>query len=214
MEEKRLVESYRHQGRRDEFLKGRWLLHALNPEMGPVLKDTGGMPVWPEGIRGSVSHKNGHVVVVTSSEQGYPDLGIDIEIPAKISPSIQSHICHTDDLALLTNSERSHQDVLSLIFSAKESLFKYCYPRSQTWFGFQDARIIEIGWAEKSFSIQLLKALPSFPSGSKFKGSFTWIESPQERLFVTVLWGLVFPFRPSFLSPDCGRTPESLPHLP
>lgn len=211
--ELKLAGEISHPERRGEFLKGRWLLHTLNPKLGPILKNEHGMPLWPDGIKGSIAHKHGHVVVVTSLEKTFPDLGIDIELPRKVSPSIQSHVCHDKDLSFFTCSQVPANEMLSLIFSAKESLFKYCYPRAQTWFGFQDARLVTCDWSEKSFSLQLLKALPAFPSGSMFRGSFEWIESSRERFLVTGLWDLAFPFKPSFLSPDCARTQGNSPHL-
>lgn len=92
---------------------------AMAPGMG-----SDRAPVWPEGIVGSISHCGDRAIAVVGAADRYLGLGIDLERPLSASEA--------DEIAplVLTDAERQRlgtrldEKVVSLVFSAKESLFK------------------------------------------------------------------------------------------
>ena len=64
-------------------------------------------------------------------------------------------------------------DVFTIIFSAKESLFKCLYPEVKKYFDFKAARMIEVDFSTKTFQLELTETLtPFLRQGKKFEGLF------------------------------------------
>ena len=178
------ADQFKHPIRRHEFLIGRLLLHALEPKLGPVLRDASGMPNWPKDFLGSISHKGGCVAAALVSAQAYRGIGIDLEIPSEMPLNVIEHVCRGDEILLL--KEPKMQETLTLIFSAKESLFKCCYPTTQIWFGFHEAQFLANNEETRTFSIKLLKNLPPFfHSGQVFHGAYRHYEWGKHRFLLT-----------------------------
>ncbi len=111
--------------RQSEYLAGRQCAaHALR---AAGLSETVGMqgraPVWPAGCVGSISHSDARVLAVVS--RSHSGLGVDIEplmTPAQAT-DIQVLIV-TEAEAALRPAAMAFESFLTLIFSAKESLYK------------------------------------------------------------------------------------------
>ena len=64
-------------------------------------------------------------------------------------------------------------ELLTLTFSAKESLFKALYPQVRCYFDFLDARMVAVDMQRQTFVLALLKTLtPNCPAGRRFNGRF------------------------------------------
>lgn len=131
--------------RKLEFVAGRMCaLKAYQKMTGEVLAELPigekREPIWPAGIVGSISHTKRYACAVVSNH--LKGLGIDIE--AKIEQKRFDKI-HS---LFISESEKQNFDidpfVGSLIFSAKESLYKALYPHVKQFFGFKDAQMLEI----------------------------------------------------------------------
>jgi enterobactin synthetase component D len=75
-------------------------------------------------------------------------IGVDIERMIKeATPQMIKHICcDVEDLDEVQDVQRiSREEALTLIFSAKESLYKAIYPKLRRFYGFQAARLRAIG---------------------------------------------------------------------
>ena len=64
----------------------------------------------------------------------------------------------------------SIQNALTLIFSAKESLFKALYPSVGYYFDFKDAEITEVNYTQTFLKFRLLKSL----------GARSWLQKNAE----------------------------------
>lgn len=119
-------------------------------------------PCWPEGIVGSITHSHGFAAAVAASKNQIRGLGIDSEqrIGDETAKNVSSHIL-TDDESFQNNSTLVNDavDYLTLIFSAKESIFKSLYPLVLQYFDFQDALINLSANKPHQFEFQLLKNL-------------------------------------------------------
>lgn len=86
-------------------------------------------PVFPAGLEGSISHSDELAVAVCrSAERGR--LGVDVErIMAKaVASELEHAIAHPAELELAGWGALPHRLRLTLIFSAKEALFKAIWP--------------------------------------------------------------------------------------
>ena len=131
-----------------------------------------GEPIWPDGIVGSVTHKNGTAIVAIAESKKYQSLGIDLEyLDPFRQRHIQSRVLTATEQELFENSNQSQMELL-LIFSAKESIYKAIYPLTHEFFGFKD---VECLTRNKSNLIFVLKRRlgNNFDVGSKI--TVDWI---------------------------------------
>lgn len=133
--------------RRSDFLMGRLAaveaMHRLGVE-GSVGRSPDGAPVWPAGIAGSLSHHSGVAAAVVG--RGVGGLGVDI------CPRLEGDRLRAVARQCLTDTERDHwsaEEVATVAFAAKESIYKAAFPRAQRFIGFAEAQIVAID-AERS----------------------------------------------------------------
>lgn len=171
--------------RRLEYLAGRYCAraalrdcaHALADE--PVAQGENREPLWPLGVSGSIAHTTGYVVAAVTTSGGVRALGVDVErwMDDDAPRRIGAHITIEGELAALC--ERSgwpSERVLTLVFSAKETLYKCLYPEVQRYFGFHEARVEAFEPERGAFVISLLNDLEHLPAGLSFEGRFAILD--------------------------------------
>jgi enterobactin synthetase component D len=125
----------------------------------------GGEPLWPEHIVGAISHTGDLAIAIVGWQTDYAGLGVDVEL---LSPGLSARasrlVCTPSEMVWTaddgSNSRRT------MLFSAKEAVFKALYPIERVWLGFSDA---DLRWqpARCAFEARLLKrASRAYPSGS------------------------------------------------
>ncbi len=190
-QELELANCYKNRLRKNEFLLGRYILHSLQADLPAILRAEKGNPSWPQGFVGSISHKDGHVVACLESNQDLFSVGIDLEETTRMPLEIAKQICLPEELRLLSEESTvdAKKELLSLIFSAKEALFKCCFPPSQIWFGFDEAVLSKFSRDEETFSIILLRDLPPFfVKGQIFNGLTRKINYGERQFLLASLW--------------------------
>lgn len=155
---------------------------APPPEIatGPV-----GEPIWPPGWVGSISHSLTHVSAVVATIITCRGIGLDNETPMseKTLKAVKDKISTANERMRQPNS-LSEIDYYTLLFSAKESLYKALYPTVQKFFDFQAAELQQT--APGQFEITLLETLhPELPSGQCFRVYFRFAAA---QIFTAVLW--------------------------
>lgn len=138
------------------------------------LEETSGAPrapAWPQGCRGAITHGAGRAAVIV----GAPplDLGIDTErVP-------QGRTLEALRGTALSHAERAAVDAAqpgalppavqaTLVFSAKETLYKALYPRVGRFFGFDAAALAGPVRAD-GLALRLVQDLgPGAPAGAEF----------------------------------------------
>lgn len=130
-------------------------------------------PLWPEGVFGSITHTRGLVWAAVTKDPRILGLGIDSEplVRARTLPALRSHAAREEELGDLSKSGLSEPEALTVLFSAKESLYKCLYPTVRRFFGFQDARLSweGPGWFRWELTVDLH---PTLPRGSQGRGRF------------------------------------------
>ena len=145
--------------RKAEFLAGRYAAKLILEQMGwqgyQVGVGSDRCPVWPNGVVGSISHNHNQAICVVSDELDY--LGVDIEniLLAGTALSVEQTVATTSEVALLMQQGISHAQAVSLIFSAKESLFKAIYPRVGRYLEFDSSQVLAVDIGQQTLQLQL-----------------------------------------------------------
>ncbi|MDJ0994007.1 MAG: 4'-phosphopantetheinyl transferase superfamily protein [Dinoroseobacter sp.] len=143
--------------RKSEFLAGRIqaqrafsLLGSTEThvEIGPHRQ-----PIWPLGFNGSISHSDRSAVALVAA---LPNLliGVDIEklIPQHVAESIAQQILSPRESRLIAASRKDYYRNLTIVYSAKETLFKALYPWCGNFLGFED---LELSGPPKDKSVSM-----------------------------------------------------------
>ncbi|WP_160152191.1 4'-phosphopantetheinyl transferase [Microbulbifer sp. ALW1] len=114
-------------------------------------------PLWPSGVVGSISHVGSVAVCAVSRRLDMDYLGIDVEvlIPTRVCREIATIVATRRERELLSDQGLSERVALTLIYSAKESLFKALYPSVRDYFGFEVAEAVELRLEEQSLVLRL-----------------------------------------------------------
>ncbi len=160
--------------RKAEFLAGRIAARHAFIQLGltPAIVDIGARrePQWPTTVLGSISH-HGHSAFCMMMPRPSPtpliSLGIDVEsiVLANDRDLLSPSIVSQEELELISASFVNMEFGFTVIFSAKEALFKALHPAVGRYFDFLDVKMsaIHIDRCELEFrlltdlSVQLLK---------------------------------------------------------
>ncbi|MDO4928471.1 MAG: 4'-phosphopantetheinyl transferase superfamily protein [Corynebacterium sp.] len=153
--------------RKAEFADGRWCAHqalALQPGMAnaktALLKGERGMPLWPEGYCGAISHTAGFRAAVVAPTEHIASIGFDSEpresLPADVFAMI-SRLAERQQVVQLQQHGIECAD--RLLFCAKEATYKVWFPLTKHWLGFEEAEI-DIRADGSVYSYPLIKGSP------------------------------------------------------
>lgn len=120
--------------RRIEFILGRRAvsegLKTLGLPDAPPLLRVGRLPVWPPGVRGSVSHTHigGQIraVAAVTIDSEIAALGVDIEGIRPISARVLQRIAQPAELDWVRSGDSARRAIA--VFAAREALFKALSP--------------------------------------------------------------------------------------
>ncbi|WP_370966098.1 enterobactin synthase subunit EntD [Enterobacter wuhouensis] len=134
--------------------------HAV-PGIGPS-----GEPIWPDGISGSITHSGTRAMAVVTQHPAL--IGIDCEtiLPENEALEIKDGIIDAQEEAVLSRSGYPLSLALTLVFSAKESLFKALFPKVKSFMGFDSARITMLD--KETLMLALTRPLTGFDEGTAF----------------------------------------------
>jgi len=168
--------------RQAEFLAGRYCvreaLRARAPEHAetPIEMGQNREPLWPPGIAGAITHTHGFASACVALASDTRGIGLDAErvMTDDLATRLLDKIATNQEIAALTIATGWSVGVaLTVVFSAKESIFKCLYPQVQRYFDFHDAKIVAANPAEGRFSARLLTTLtPALVSGYEIEGRF------------------------------------------
>lgn len=130
--------------RQSEFAAGRACarraLEALGLSATAIPAGPDRMPLWPEGIVGSISHDADSAFAVAGCTQDWIGIGLDVELCGDVPSEIASLICSDEERAASAHWGAG-LDFIALTFSAKESVFKCFYPLTRKFLDFLDVVI-------------------------------------------------------------------------
>ncbi|EKK3320056.1 4'-phosphopantetheinyl transferase superfamily protein [Salmonella enterica] len=137
-------------------------------------------PLWPRNIVGSLSHSEKFAACAVNRSFMSSGVGIDVEsfISKKTAREIFELVVNNRESELIYSSMYDFTVMMTLIFSAKESLFKALYPHVGYYFDFDAASVVAVDFNNKTFTLSLTRSLtPELLLGDVFTGYFRFIES-------------------------------------
>lgn len=165
--------------RQAEFLAGRLCARAALQQLDhlnciPAIGEDRA-PVWPAHISGSITHSTGHAAAIVAHKAQWRGLGMDLEnvLDLERAERLAGEILTADELQRMGALPREqHALLVTLTFSAKESLFKALYPIVQKRFYFEHAEVME--WTETGYiRLRLLTDLSTeWCHGKELAGQF------------------------------------------
>ncbi|WP_050570497.1 4'-phosphopantetheinyl transferase family protein [Xanthomonas arboricola] len=170
--------------RQCEFFAGRWAACRAMASMGV---HTAGMlaigqhrqPLWPESIRGSITHASHHVAAIAGHAGGVAGVGIDLEsiVDPHTADDLATQAVDADEISMLRRSDLPWLTAITLAFSIKESFFKAAYASVGDYFGFDSVRIVAVNAASARVTLRIESTLaPSLCSGRELSAQFAFIE--------------------------------------
>lgn len=179
--------------RKIDFLAGRLIAREALTHAGAPVSDLpigpDRAPVWPTGISGSISHAQQNCVALVADDTHL--CGIDCEglLSGHALEAVRAQCLSAGEQDWITQQSRYSDAVTtSLVFSAKETIFKALAPVVQQFFGFECAEVQ--GWSDdRTLAFKLTKDLhQTAAAGLVLHAQYdvtdttvlTWIVMPQE----------------------------------
>lgn len=166
--------------RRAEFVAGRLCAaRALSRSGVPAefpLRADGRLPIWPPGVLGSISHCASMAAAMTATANRYCALGVDVEhlIDPGVAEAIQPEICRRDELEGLEKHTPCQAEAVTLLFSAKEALYKALFPQTGCFKDFHSAELHACG--TRSLILKLTcDWTPRWPAGMPVQVNYAWV---------------------------------------
>lgn len=184
-QERALLPAGAAEGRLVEFALGRGCARTALARLtggtpaAPVLRSGSRMPLWPEGIVGSITHKVGLAAAAAARREAYRGVGLDLERVRRPGLGLLRRVLRPEELARLPSDEAARARWFTVVFSAKESVFKALNPYTGVFLGFHDASVelpgpVPEGAEGGSLRWRLHKACgPELPAGFVGEGAYT-----------------------------------------
>jgi 4'-phosphopantetheinyl transferase EntD len=126
-----------------------------------ILGDGERVPIWPEGIVGSITHCSTCCAAVVQRSPKVRSTGIDVELIAPLSPEIESLVLLPSERAwILSRDDSALAELRLLFFCAKEAYHKCQFPISRTALEFFDVEIAVNTAAQRFEARALVPGLP------------------------------------------------------
>lgn len=167
--------------RRREFATGRHcarramaeLEPGMNLHRAPILVGAHRQPTWPGGIVGSITHCRGYCAAAVARIDQFVAIGIDAEVNAPLPDEVVNATCLAVELESLPSIGGVHWP--SVLFSAREALYKAWYPIVGTWLDYHAVEVL----LDASCGVFGVRFLDSVPRCEQvrfrgLRGAFTW----------------------------------------
>jgi 4'-phosphopantetheinyl transferase EntD len=134
--------------RRREFATVRGCARACLSRLGypqlPILPGVGGAPVWPVGVRGSMTHCAGYAAAAIGRSSQIIGIGIDAEPDAPLPDGVLDLVATAAERERLAATRVASESLNwdRLLFSAKEAVYKAWFPLVGEWLDHQQAEIL------------------------------------------------------------------------
>jgi 4'-phosphopantetheinyl transferase EntD len=125
--------------RQKEFTAGRLAARGALATLGrpsqELLRDGEGLPLWPSGVVGSITHCRNMAAAAVRTVDGLETLiGLDLEKTNRLSNAASQRVLHPMEVGFAGDD----QVRASILFSLKEAFYKAQFPRWRTTGNFHD----------------------------------------------------------------------------
>jgi 4'-phosphopantetheinyl transferase EntD len=131
--------------RRREFTSARHCarvaLDKLGMDPAPILKGERGVPLFPRGVVGSLTHCDGYRGAVLAHSMQVRSVGIDAEPHGPLPDGVLDAVSLPEERSAIAAAAAGVVHWDRILFSAKEATYKAWFPVTGRWLGFEDAHI-------------------------------------------------------------------------
>jgi 4'-phosphopantetheinyl transferase EntD len=131
----------------------RELMQRLGISPQAVLKATAGMPIWPDGIVGSLAHDSTVAVAALARRADFLSIGVDVEPAERLDPGLLNLVATERERAEIENSPLQGR----LLFAIKEAVYKAAYPLDGT---FLDHHDVEVNLTARTAAVRQGRTVP------------------------------------------------------
>jgi enterobactin synthetase component D len=152
--------------RQAEFLAGRYAAQqVLDAQCVTNYVDInkGRSPIWPDSVKGSISHTSNKALCSAGEKKFVKDIGVDIEpwLTSEVADEIKYEILNIKEILILSKINFPFPKLLTLCFSAKESLYKALGRYSESEPEFWQLEVMYISLSRKVIALRLVGDLSS-----------------------------------------------------
>ncbi|OEF91355.1 hypothetical protein A1QY_00680 [Vibrio anguillarum] len=150
--------------RQAEFLAGRVVARDALQSIGfkktiniPIGKSR--EPLWPLGVVGSISHTDSTAIALVKSKSPSVLVGLDIEnfVTKSDCNDLEEIVINQVEHDRLKHLNISRSYIITLIFSAKETLFKAIYPEVRQYLNFLDSEVVFLCFETNVIRLRMIK---------------------------------------------------------
>ncbi len=146
-------------------------------------------PIWPEGVIGSISHSSGRAAAVAWPQRRRRGVGLDLEVPpdAAAIEALLTTVVDDAERARIALVPMHDRTVLTIVFSAKESLFKAVSASVGHYFGFEAVRLSDFDLERRLVSLEIRENLcPRLQPGTTCVVHFLLLDD--ETVLTSCVW--------------------------
>jgi enterobactin synthetase component D len=165
------------QVRKQEFIAGRYCAIQAAKKIGLTIESLPSAktrePIWPAGMTGSISHSKQMAISCISNNSDYLSLGIDAEelMKPEVATEVAATIATQGELDFLATLDSSLG--LTVLFSAKEALYKALFPLVRTFIDFKEVKLTSLDLTQGTFELELISSNLSLVKYlGRYMGSF------------------------------------------
>jgi len=139
-------------------------MRALGEPESAIRRGEAGEPIWAPGIVGSLSHTRTHAAALVARASAFVAVGVDLDDDRLIGDAAAAELMNRAELEVVLRRGLANTPprACSVVFSAKEALFKCQYPL--TFCGdlqFDDVELVADSGPGSSFGVVVRRNLPS-----------------------------------------------------
>ncbi len=138
--------------RAKEYSSGRYAAHLAQKAVGLrqiEILNKGRAPIWPKDYVGAITHDAKYAGAIVSTQ--LKGVGLDFERIGRIKPKLHEKLF--TDVEQNWLSQQTRLEASTIMFSAKESVYKSVYPILERFVGFQEVEI-SVDWTCGTFDVQ------------------------------------------------------------
>jgi 4'-phosphopantetheinyl transferase EntD len=125
----------------------RSLLARFGQRPQAIPKSTAGMPLWPDGIVGSLAHDAAVALAALAQRRDFCGIGIDVEPAGPLAPELLELVATANERARIEDDPCRGR----VLFSVKEAIYKAVYPLDRV---FLDHHDVEVSFATATAVVQ------------------------------------------------------------
>jgi len=161
------------EGRAAEYSSGRRVAREALRLLGigeVAITTRGRVPIWPAGIVGSITHSRTHALALVGWKRQHAGVGIDLEVEARVTRRIAERVLTGREHARFAGCRSGMEDWETLLFAAKEAVYKSVNPLIGEFLGFEDVEVTPC--PDGTFTATTTRECGSTSMVSKGSGAF------------------------------------------